>query len=89
MLYDKTPKKFSCDAVITMYYSVSSIHNRFGIGEFKRWVNFQDPIYSFSHDFNISFYGSLSEHVILKILKQFGCICKETFHFYSRIEYID
>jgi hypothetical protein len=25
----------------------------------------------------------------LEILKQLGCICKETFHFNSRIEYID
>ena len=79
MLYDKTPKKFSCDAVITMYHSVSSVHYCFGIGEFKRWVNFQNSIYGFSHDFNISFHGSLSEHIILEILKQFGGICKETF----------
>ena len=88
MLYHESPKKLSRYAVITMNYSVSGIYDSFCVRKRECRLQFEYPIDSFSHDFNIPLDSPLPKNIFLEILKQFRLSLEETFNLLGGIQYI-
>ena len=66
MVDHQTPQKFGRHIIVGMDDTISSTNNRFGVGEYNRWVVLHQLIDCFSHNLHITLDSSLTKDVRLE-----------------------